>query len=239
MSNNRMERVIVALDVETGDRAEEIVRQCDGRISFFKIGKQLFTAEGPDVVRRVKALGARVFLDLKYHDIPNTVAKATIEAARLGVDIVDLHTAGGPDMMATTVSQLRAFCASEGIRLPELFGITILTSLDDEALAAIGYQFNTADMVARLARLGRDAGLTGVVCSPKEIRLVKETCGAAFKTLTPGIRPAFAAGTHDQKRVMTPKDAFDAGTDYIVIGRPITQAPDIAEALEKLADEIG
>ena len=236
---NRMDRVIVALDVETGEQALDIVNRCEGRISFFKIGKQLFTAEGPDMVRRIKATGSRVFLDLKYHDIPNTVAHAAIEAARLGADIVDIHTSGGAEMMRRTASDMRAVCETEGIPIPELFGITILTSLDDSALTEIGYAGGTRQMVERLARLGQACGITGVVCSPLEITLVKESCGAAFKTLTPGIRPRFAMGKDDQKRVMTPKDAFDAGTDYIVIGRPITKAPDIREAIHQLADEIG
>ena len=239
MQADRMRCVIVALDVETGDRAMDIVRGCDGSISFFKIGKQLFTAEGPDIVRRIKNTGSRVFLDLKYHDIPNTVAHAVVEAARLGVDIVDLHAGGGSAMMQTAVDLLRETCEREGLNRPELFGITILTSLDDQALAEIGYAGGTRDMVERLARLGKDCGITGVVCSPLEIELVKNACGNGFKTLTPGIRPLFAQGTDDQRRVMTPKEAFDAGTDYIVIGRPITKAPDIREAIDNLVHEIG
>ncbi len=239
MTAERMSRVIVALDVETGDQALNIVNGCDGKISFFKIGKQLFTAEGPDIVRRIKATGSRVFLDLKYHDIPNTVAHAAIEAARLGADIVDIHTSGGSEMMRRTAVDMRAACEADGIPVPELFGITILTSLDDDGLAEIGYGAGTRDMVERLARLGKASGITGVVCSPLEITLVKDACGPAFKTLTPGIRPKFAMAKDDQKRVMTPKDAFDAGTDYIVIGRPITKAPDIKEAIHQLADEIG
>lgn len=239
MQTDRMKRVIVALDVESGDRAVDIVRACDGSISFFKIGKQLFTAEGPDIVRRIKDTGSRVFLDLKYHDIPNTVAHAVAEAARLGVDIVDLHTSGGRAMMQTAVSLLTETCEREELNRPELFGITILTSLDDESLAEIGYTDGTRAMVERLAMLGKKCGITGVVCSPLEIELVKNACGKGFKTLTPGIRPLFAQGTDDQRRVMTPKEAFDAGTDYIVIGRPITRTPDIREAIDNLVHEIG
>ncbi len=239
MQADRMKRVIVALDVESGDRALDIVRACGGAISFFKIGKQLFTAEGPDIVRRIKDTGSRIFLDLKYHDIPNTVAHAVVEAARLGVDIVDLHTSGGRTMMQTSVELLQETCEKEDLVMPELFGITILTSLDDDALGEIGYAGGTRDMVERLARLGKACGITGVVCSPLEIELVKQSCGRAFKTLTPGIRPLFAQGADDQRRVMTPKEAFDAGTDYIVIGRPITKAPDITEAIENLVNEIG
>ena len=239
MTDGRMNRVIVALDVETGDRAMEIVRACDGVISFFKVGKQLFTAEGPDVVRRIKETGNRVFLDLKYHDIPNTVAHATVEAVKLGADIIDIHTSGGFEMMKKTMEAVTEYCAGHSVPEPEIFGITILTSLDDGQLERIGYTGGTGDMVTRLAALGREAGINGVVCSPLEISLVKKTCGDSFKTLTPGIRPLFAQSLDDQKRVMTPADAFDAGTDYIVMGRPITKALDIEEALRKLDDEIG
>jgi len=238
MIDARMKRVIVALDVETGDRAMEIVRACDGAISFFKVGKQLFTAEGPDIVRRIKKTGSRVFLDLKYHDIPNTVAKATLEAVKLGADIVDIHTSGGFEMMRKTMESVEEYCASHRVSKPEIFGITILTSLDDEELKRIGYTGTTRNMVSRLAALGHKAGINGVVCSPLEISLVKETCGGNFKTLTPGIRPFFAQSLDDQKRVMTPADAFNAGTDYIVMGRPITKAQNIEEALRKLDDEI-
>ncbi|NOY23966.1 MAG: orotidine-5'-phosphate decarboxylase [Acidobacteria bacterium] len=234
-----MNRVIVALDVETGGRAMEIVRACNGVISFFKVGKQLFTAEGPDVVRRIKKTGSRVFLDLKYHDIPNTVAQATVEAVKLGADIIDIHTSGGYEMMKKTMEAVRGYCAAHSVSEPEIFGITILTSLDDTELKRIGYTGGTADMVARLAVLGREAGINGVVCSPLEISMVKKTCGSDFKTITPGIRPLFAQSPDDQKRVMTPKNAFDAGTDYIVMGRPITKALNIGEALRKLGDEIG
>jgi len=239
VTDDRMKRVIVALDVETGDQAMEIVRACDGVISFFKVGKQLFTAEGPNIVRRIKETGNRVFLDLKYHDIPNTVAHATVEAVKLGADIIDIHTLGGLEMMKGTMEAVENYCAGRGIKKPEIFGITILTSLDDAALKRIGFSSGTAGMVARLAALGREAGINGVVCSPLEISLVKGACGINFKTLTPGIRPLFARTLNDQKRVMTPVDAFNAGTDYIVMGRPITKAEDIEEALKKLDDEIG
>ncbi|NOZ13732.1 MAG: orotidine-5'-phosphate decarboxylase [Acidobacteria bacterium] len=234
-----MNRVIVALDVETGGRAMEIVRACEGAISFFKVGKQLFTAEGPDIVRRIKETGNRVFLDLKYHDIPNTVANATVEAVKLGADIIDVHTSGGFEMMKKTMDMVRDYCAGHGVPEPGIFGITILTSLDDNALNQIGYTGTAAQMVVRLAVLGREAGIAGVVCSPLEISLVKKACGNDFKTLTPGIRPLFSQSADDQKRVMTPADAFDAGTDYIVMGRPITKASNIEEALKKLDDEIG
>ncbi len=234
----RMNRVIVALDVETADQAMEIVRACNGAISFFKVGKQLFTAEGPDVVRRIKETGNRVFLDLKYHDIPNTVAHATVEAVKLGADVVDIHTSGGFEMMRKTMESVEEYCAVHRLSKPEIFGITILTSLGNAELDRIGYTGTTQDMVGRLAALGHEAGINGVVCSPLEISLVKKTCGDGFKTLTPGIRPLFAQSLNDQKRVMTPRDAFDAGTDYIVMGRPITKAQNIEEALQKLEDEI-
>ncbi len=239
MTDARMNRVIVALDVETGNRAMEIVRACEGVISFFKVGKQLFTAEGPDIVHRIKCTGSRVFLDLKYHDIPNTVANATVEAVKLGADIIDIHASGGFEMMKKTMDTVSDYCAGHEVSMPEIFGITILTSLNDDELKRIGYTGTAPQMVARLAALGLEAGIRGVVCSPLEISLVKKTCGNDFKTLTPGIRPLFAQSVDDQKRVMTPADAFNAGTDYIVIGRPITKAPDIEEVLKKLDNEIG
>ncbi len=239
MGNPRLDRVIVALDVETGDRAMEIVRACEGMISFFKVGKQLFTAEGPDVVRRIKETGNRVFLDLKYHDIPNTVAGATVEAVKLGADIIDIHASGGLEMMKRTMDAVSDYCAAHSVKTPEIFAITILTSLDNAGLEQIGFKGTSTDMVSRLALLGKEAGITGVVCSPYEISLVKNCCGSTFKTLTPGIRPHFFQSRDDQKRVMTPADAFNAGTDYIVMGRPITKAAKIEEALRKLDDEIG
>ncbi len=234
---NRLERVIVALDVETGDSAIDIVKQCKPDISYFKVGKQLFTAEGPALIKRLKKENVRIFLDLKYHDIPNTVANAVIEAAKLGVDMVNLHLSGGSNMVKTTVERLNEFYYKNSFK-PLLIGVTILTSLEDNDLKEIGFAHSTKEMVKRLAILGKNNGADGVVCSPHEIEIVKHTCGKNFITVTPGIRPEFALTKGDQKRIMTPKMAFEKGTDYIVIGRPITRAESIKEAVKKLADEL-
>ena len=234
---NKMNRVIVALDVDSKERAIEIVKQCRPDISYFKIGKQLFTAEGPQLVREIKSLGVKVFLDLKFHDIPNTVANAVIESAKLGVDMVNIHLSGGSEMVRKTAEKLNEHFDKNGTK-PLLIGVTILTSLDDNALKEIGYAFNTKEMVKRLALIGKNNGADGVVCSPLEIEIVKQSCGKDFITVTPGIRPEFALKKDDQKRVMTPKMAFEKGTDYIVIGRPITKAESIKEAVKKLANEL-
>ncbi len=234
---NRLERVIVALDVENGDRAIEIVKECKPEISYFKVGKQLFTAEGPALIKRLKDENVRVFLDLKYHDIPNTVANAVIEAAKLGVDMVNIHLSGGGKMVKTTVERLNEFYQINNFK-PLLIGVTVLTSLGDEDLKEIGFVHSTKEMVKRLAILGKNNGADGVVCSPHEIEIVKNTCGKDFITVTPGIRPNFALTKDDQKRIMTPGMAFERGTDYIVIGRPITRAESIKEAVEKLADKL-
>jgi len=235
---NNMEKVVVALDVDSVEKAKNIVKQCEGYPLFFKIGKQLFTSQGPEIVKLIKGMGHKVFLDLKYHDIPNTVAMATIEGAKLGVDIINLHISGGRAMMEITVQKVEAYCKENKINKPEILGVTILTSLDDESLTEIGYSQNATKMVERLAKLGKDCGLDGVVCSPLEINIVKNACGSEFKTLTPGIRPEFAFTKDDQKRVLTPAKAFEMGTDYVVIGRPITQSDNIPLTLKKLQDEI-
>ncbi len=234
---NKMDRVIVALDVDSGDKAISIVKECLPDITYFKIGKQLFTAEGPGLVEKIKSLGVKIFLDLKFHDIPNTVANAVIEAAKLGVDMVNIHLSGGSEMVKKTAEKLNEYHKTGGNK-PLLIGVTILTSLDNNALKEIGYAYSTEEMVKRLALIGKENGADGVVCSPLEIEIVKKACGKDFITVTPGIRPEFALNKDDQKRVMTPKMAFERGTDYIVIGRPITKAQSIKEAVKKLADEL-
>ncbi len=235
---NNLEKVIVALDVESGEKALGIVEECLPDINYFKIGKQLFTAEGPSLIEKIKDTGAKVFLDLKFHDIPNTVANAVIEAAKLGVDMVNIHLSGGSKMVRHTGEKLKEFCQSSNTRKPLLIGVTILTSLDNEELKEIGFAYPTEEMVKRLAVLGKKNGADGVVCSPLEIETVKNACGKDFITVTPGIRPEFALSKDDQKRVMTPKMAFEKGTDYIVIGRPITKAESIKKAVKNLANEL-
>lgn len=232
------ERVVVALDVETGARALELVQTLRGQVGMFKVGKQLFTAEGPDLVRRIVAAGERVFLDLKYHDIPATVAKAGVEAARLGVSIFNVHASGGREMMREATHSVADLCARERIARPTMLAVTVLTSLNDEGLAETGVSDAVSTHVVRLARLAKECGMDGVVASPLEIELIRrEVAAEDFVVLTPGIRPA-GSSTDDQKRVMTPARAIAAGADYIVIGRPITGAPDPADAARAIVAEI-
>ena len=232
------ERIVVALDVESGTEALSLVDSLRGRVGMFKVGKQLFTAEGPALVREIVRRGERVFLDLKYHDIPATVAKASVEAARLGVTILNVHASGGREMLRTTSAAVAEFCARERVERPSILAVTVLTSLDDEALAETGVSETAAEHVVRLARLARDCGLDGVVASPLEIEVIRrEVAPKNFIVLTPGIRPAGAA-RGDQKRVMTPADAIAAGSDYLVIGRPITAAPDPVAAAESIIGEL-
>jgi orotidine-5'-phosphate decarboxylase len=232
------ERIVVALDVETGDDALRLVETLRGEVGLFKVGKQLFTAEGPDLVRRIVALGERVFLDLKYHDIPATAAKASVEAARLGVSILNVHAAGGREMLRHTADMVAESCQREGRPRPTVLAVTVLTSLDDEALAETGIADGAAAHVVRLAKLARECGIDGVVASPLEIALIRrEVAREDFVVLTPGIRPAGSA-KGDQKRVMTPAEALVAGSDYLVIGRPITGAPDPSAAVRSIVAEL-
>lgn len=230
-------KLIFALDVDSLEEARRWVEQLQGQAGVFKIGKQLFTRCGPEVVRLVQASGADVFLDLKYHDIPNTVAMAGLEALRLGVRMFNVHALGGFEMMARLVAAVDAVCPRGNPDRPLLLAVTILTSSNDETLRGIGIDRPVAEMVARLAKLAQDAGLDGVVASPKEVDLIRTACGRDFAVVTPGVRPAFAS-QDDQKRVMTPGDALRAGADYLVIGRPISAAADPAAAARMILEEM-
>jgi orotidine-5'-phosphate decarboxylase len=228
-------KIIFALDVESVGEAERWAELLAPHVGMFKIGKQLFTACGPAVVKAIIERGGEVFLDLKYHDIPNTVAMASLEAARLGVRLFNLHALGGYDMMVRSVESLkRAF--PDGNR-PRLLAVTILTSSNEETLRDVGIDLLVQEMVVKLAKLAKKAGIDGVVASPLEIPLIREACGADFLIVTPGVRPAFAS-TDDQKRVMTPGEAVKAGADYLVIGRPISAAQDPIKAAEAIVEEI-
>jgi orotidine-5'-phosphate decarboxylase len=228
-------RLIFALDVETLVQAERWADMLAPHVGMFKIGKQLFTACGPSAVKAILERGGEVFLDLKYHDIPNTVALASLEAARLGVKFVNLHALGGYEMMAKTVETLdKAF---KGGGRAKVLAVTILTSSTDVTLREVGIDLPVPEMVARLARLAQRAGVDGVVASPREVNIIREACGGEFLIVTPGVRPAFAA-IDDQKRVMTPGEAVAAGADYLVIGRPIAAAPDPVKAVEAIVEEI-
>ncbi len=228
-------KIIFALDVNEFSDVEKWASLIADRVGMFKVGKQLYTACGPVVVRMIQKYGGEVFLDLKYHDIPNTVAMASLEAARLGVKLFNLHALGGYEMMTTTVEALdREF---RGAERPKVLAVTILTSSNEETLRAVGIDRPVPEMVVRLAQLAKRAGIDGVVASPQETPLIREACGKEFLIVTPGVRPAFASAD-DQKRIMTPASAVAAGADYLVIGRPISAASDPVQAAEAIVEEI-
>ena len=224
------ERLIVALDVATADEARALVDRLSGRVGLFKVGSQLFTAAGPQLVREIVGRGELVFLDLKYHDIPNTVANAVAEACRLGVSLMTVHALGGKAMMEAAVGALPAV----GTRL---LAVTILTSHDQASLGAIGLEGAVSDSVQRLARLAQQAGADGVVASPLEAELVRGACGPDFLIVTPGIRPA-GAKADDQARAASPAAALRAGASYVVVGRPIAGAADPAAAAAAVVEEM-
>jgi orotidine-5'-phosphate decarboxylase len=230
------QRLIFALDVDTAKEAEELVMLLRDEIGFFKVGKQLFLHSGPEVVRMIHRHGADVFLDLKFHDIPHTVARAGIAAARLGARFFDVHASGSLEMMEKTQSEVARCCRREGLRRPKILAVTVLTSLARADLRRVGVDDEVEHQVVRLARLARKAGLDGVVASPHEVARIRRECGKGFLIVTPGVRPPSAA-QDDQKRVMTPGEAMRAGADYLVLGRPIRDAPDpLAMAREVVAD---
>lgn len=229
-----MNPVIVALDVESAARALALADALRGHVGAFKVGKQLFTAEGPGVVRALAERGDRVFLDLKFHDIPNTVAGAVRSAVATGAWMVNVHASGGRAMMRAAADAASQAAEKAGRERPLTIAVTVLTSLDDEALAEIGMARRVIDQVVHLARLAQDAGLDGVVASPQEIAAIRAACGPDFAIVTPGIRAAAQAGQDDQARTMTAADALRAGASYLVVGRPITAAPDPRAAAEAL-----
>lgn len=231
-------KLIVALDVETASEALGLVSMLKGVVGIFKIGSQLFTAAGPALVREITAAGERVFLDLKFHDIPNTVAAAGVEATRLGVSIFNLHAAGGTEMMRRTMETVAECAASEGLPRPLIIAVTVLTSANESTLAEIGYDSDTAALVPRLALLAEASGLDGVVASPREVGVIRSVVKKpGFIVVTPGVRPAGSA-LFDQKRVTTPREAIIAGADFIVVGRPIIEASDPAQAARQIIDEM-
>ena len=229
-------RILAALDFPDARTALTMADRLRGAVGGFKVGKQLFTAEGPALVRELSARGDRVFLDLKFHDIPNTVAGAIESACGLGVWMANVHAAGGRAMMRAARDAADRAAQKSGARTL-VIAVTVLTSLDAEALAETGAGNDPSRQVERLALLARDAGLDGVVCSPQEIELVRKACGPSFAIVTPGIRGASDA-KGDQQRTATPAGALEAGADYLVIGRPITAATDPREAAERIAAEM-
>ena len=231
------ERIIVALDVDSAEKAREITRELAGHVGAFKVGLQLFTSAGPGFVTELTADGHRIFLDLKFHDIPNTVAKASVEAARLGVWMFNVHAAGGSEMMKFAVEEVDKVCAAERIERPLMIAVTVLTSSNAETLSETGFSGEVDEQVVRLARLAESAGMDGVVASPREVTAIRAAITrASFLTVTPGIRPENAT-IDDQKRVTTLRQALAGGSDYAVIGRPITQAADRVAAVEQIVAE--
>jgi orotidine-5'-phosphate decarboxylase len=224
------DKIIVPLDVPTAPAARELIKAIGGTVGFFKVGNQLFTSAGPDIIREVRTSGSKIFLDLKYHDIPNTVRHAVESASTLGVDMLTIHLSGGRAMCEAAV-------LGSGVSKVLILGVTVLTSLNDIALSEIGFRGSVQDEVLRLAELAKSVGITGLVASPRELGILRERFGSYFTTVIPGIRPAWSE-PGDQQRIMTPRQAVDAGADYLVIGRPITASPDPKAAVQRIVDEL-
>jgi orotidine-5'-phosphate decarboxylase len=232
------DKLIVALDVDSADRALDLFDALRETVGMFKIGSQLFTAAGPDIVRQIIARGGRIFLDLKFHDIPNTVAAAGIEATRLGVSIFNVHASGGAEMMRRTAESVAEIATREVLAKPKVIAVTLLTSLDQKGLEQIGIDDEPRSVVTRLARSATDCGLDGVVASPHEIEIIRQTVSSPeFLIVTPGIRSGNDA-TDDQRRTLTAAEAIGAGADYLVIGRPVLNADDPVDAARRIAEEI-
>jgi orotidine-5'-phosphate decarboxylase len=224
------DKIIVPLDVPDATSARKLIQAIGGTVGFFKVGNQLFTAVGPDIVKEVQASGSKVFLDLKFHDIPNTVRRAVESACGLGVDMLTIHLSGGREMCEAAV-------VGRGIAKTLILGVTVLTSLNDETLAEVGFRTSVEDEVLLLADLAKHIGITGLVASPQEVVVLRERFGSLFTTVIPGIRPSWSEAG-DQKRVLTPLQAVQAGADYLVIGRPITASPDPQAAVERIIAEL-
>lgn len=224
------DKIIVPLDVPTLDEARTLIKKLTGSIGVFKVGNQLFTAAGLELVKEIVESGSKVFLDLKFHDIPNTVRGGVESACTLGVHMLTIHLSGGKEMAEAAVAG-----RNEASTL--ILGITVLTSLDDVALSEIGFRNSVRDQVILLANLAKSAGITGLVASPQELGILREQFGQYFTMVIPGIRPTWAAAD-DQKRILTPAKAAAAGADYLIIGRPITGAPDPKEATKRIIEEL-
>lgn len=234
MADNRL---IVALDVHSMDDMKQIVNTLGSSVSFYKVGMELFYAAGEQTVTYLQKAGKSVFLDLKLHDIPNTVAQGVRSLTRLGANLITIHGQGGPVMMQAAADAARDEAAKLGIDRPKLLAITVLTSFDDSSWTSIGGQLPIQDQVVRLAKLAKANHIDGVVASPLEAKAIKDACGSDFLIVTPGIRPSFAA-TNDQKRIASPASALADGAKKLVIGRPITKAADPIDAVQRIIKEM-
>jgi len=231
------ERLIVALDVDDLERVKESVKLLASEVGMFKVGKQLFTHAGPQAVKLIQEMEGDVFLDLKFHDIPTTVAKAAIEATRLGVKMFNVHASGSLEMMRLTVREVTRVCRQENLRKPLMLAVTVLTSLNKSDLEKVGVDGEVADQVIRLALLTKEAGMDGVVASPQEVAAIRGACGRRFIIVSPGVRPE-KGKRNDQRRVMTPEEAIRAGVDYVVVGRPIMEAKNPLAAVREIISEM-
>jgi len=238
MNTNWAEKIAIALDVPDLDSARVLLDQLQDSGRLFKVGSQLFTSVGPAIIKEIKDREKSLFLDLKFHDIPNTVARAAEVATELGVDIFNIHISGGAEMMKTAAEAVYSKASKLSIKKPILLGVTMLTSIDKPSFQNVfSSSRDLTPQIAYMAKLAEDSGLDGVVASPQEIKLIRETCGNDFVILTPGIRLE-QLENDDQKRIMTPSQAFSEGADYIVIGRPIYQSPDPAETFSRILHHI-
>ena len=233
------DRIILALDVDSTAEALDLVKSLANYVGVFKIGMQLFNSAGPDIVKAVHDLGGRVFVDLKLHDIPNTVGSAGRVLTRLQSYMFNVHAAGGREMMRQAAEESREEAGKMGITPPLIIAVTVLTSISPRELKDEMFvtDYTVDDLVVKWAQMAKESGLGGVVCSPQEITPIRQACGPDFKIVTPGIRPLWSAA-NDQKRITTPRQALDLGADYMVIGRPITKADDPCAAAQRIIDEL-
>ncbi|MBI5676065.1 MAG: orotidine-5'-phosphate decarboxylase [Nitrospirae bacterium] len=232
------DRIILALDVSSYEEAVDIIEKFREDVNIFKVGLELFTSAGTKIVEKINSAGKKVFLDLKFHDIPNTVSKSALAAAELGVFMLTIHTSGGFAMMQKTAEALVKASLKENFSRPKILGVTVLTSIDNECLKnEVGIAHSMTTHIKHLSALALKAGLDGVVASPQEAEIIRSNCGKNFLIVTPGIRPSWAP-QNDQKRTLTPKEALQKGADYLVIGRAVMSQPDPVKALKLIHDEI-
>ena len=231
-------RLIVALDHASYRKAARLVKSLSRYVKVFKVGSTLFTTSGPKIIKYIHKRGCKVFLDLKFNDIPNTVSNAAVQATRLGVYMLNVHALSGKEAMRKTAEDVKREAEKMDIFKPILVAVTVLTSLQEDDLLSLGVNTNLEELVMKLANATKESGFDGVVASPKEVRIIKERLGENFVVVTPGIRPKWASQVKDQKRVTTPRAALENGSDFIVVGRPITEARKPVIAVKKILQEI-